>query len=125
MVCDPRAAVLSAAAERFYAHGRDADFFETGRAFEDVAVEVFAEHGPDRSLETNVEYCTAAPLSGVGIPRDLFAATFAVARSAGRVAHCLERRADNRLIRPRAATSARPGGRRRPSSGGSPAPGRR
>jgi hypothetical protein len=34
-------------------------------------------------------------------PGDLFAATFAVARSPGWVAHCLEQRTDNRPIRPR------------------------
>jgi len=42
------------------------------------------------------------PLHGVGIPRDLFTPTFAVARAGGWTAHCLEQLQDNRLIRPRA-----------------------
>jgi citrate synthase len=101
-VRDPRAAVLSAAAERFYEASGDDAFFETVTAFEDVAVELLAEHKPDRRLETNVEFYTAALLHGVGIPKELFTATFGVARVGGWTAHCLEQAADNRLVRPRA-----------------------
>ena len=97
---DPRAAVLSRAAERFYADSDDRAFFETVEAFEDVAVDLLSEHKPDRTLETNVEFYTAALLHGVGIPRELFTATFAVSRVGGWTAHCLEQRADNKLIRP-------------------------
>jgi citrate synthase len=107
-VRDPRAAVLSAAAERVYgedggaARRADGAFFETARAFEDVAVDLLAEHKPDRRLETNVEFYTAVLLDGVGVPRDLFTPTFAVGRAGGWVAHCLEQLEDNRLVRPRA-----------------------
>ncbi|AUV82777.1 citrate synthase/methylcitrate synthase [Salinigranum rubrum] len=97
---DPRAAVLSRAAERFYADSDERAFFETVEAFEEVAVALLSEHKPDRALETNVEFYTAALLHGVGIPRELFTATFAVSRVGGWTAHCLEQRADNKLIRP-------------------------
>ncbi|WP_323190809.1 citrate synthase/methylcitrate synthase [Halostella sp. PRR32] len=100
-VRDPRAAVLSTAAERFYEAAGDDSFFETVREFENVAVDVLAEHKPDRRLETNVEFYTAALLRGVGVPRDLFTATFGVSRVGGWMAHCLEQLDDNRLIRPR------------------------
>lgn len=100
-VRDPRAAVLEAAAERFYTTGGDEDFFRTVRAVEDAGVSLLAQHRPDHDLETNVEFYTAALLHGVGIPRDLFTATFAVARVGGWTAHCLEQLEDNRLIRPR------------------------
>ena len=99
-VRDPRAAVLEAAAQRFYEERGDADFFETVRSFEDVAVDLLAEHKPDRRLETNVEFYTATLLHGVGVPRDLFTATFGVARAGGWMAHCLEQLEDNRLVRP-------------------------
>jgi citrate synthase len=99
-VRDPRAAVLSAAAERFY-RGGDDEFFETVRRFEAVAVDLLAEYKPGRQLETNVEYYTAALLHGVGVPRALFAATFGVSRVGGWMAHCVEQLGDNRLIRPR------------------------
>lgn len=100
-VRDPRAAVLAEAAERLYADtGEQEAFFETVQELEDVAVAQLAEHKPERRLETNVEYYTAALLHGVGVPRDLFATTFAISRVGGWMAHCEEQRADNRLIRP-------------------------
>lgn len=101
-VRDPRAAVLQSAAEDFYAAGGDSDFFRTVRDFEDVAVDALAEAQPDRSLETNVEFYTAALLHGVGIPRELFTTCFAVSRVGGWMAHALEQLEDNRLVRPRA-----------------------
>ncbi|AGN00541.1 citrate (si)-synthase [Salinarchaeum sp. Harcht-Bsk1] len=99
-VRDPRAAVLSSAAEQFYQDGGDAAFFEAAEEYEEVAVAALEEHKPDRRLETNVEFYTAALLHGVGIPRQLFTATFGISRSGGWMAHCLEQLEDNRLIRP-------------------------
>ena len=101
-VRDPRAAVLSRAAERFYGASGDDAFFRTVTEFEDAAVELLAEHKPGRRLETNVEFYTAALLHGVGVPKELFTATFGVSRVGGWMAHCREQREDNRLIRPRA-----------------------
>jgi len=100
-VRDPRAAVLEAAAERFYDSAGDADFFATVRAFEDVAVEILADRYPERRLDTNVEFYTAALLDGVGVPKELFTTTFAVSRVGGWMAHALEQLDDNRLVRPR------------------------
>ncbi|SFK98679.1 citrate synthase [Halogranum rubrum] len=97
---DPRATVLSGAAERFYADAGDEAFFDFVEGFEARAVSRLAEHKPDRPLETNVEFYTAVLLYGVGIPRELFTATFAVSRVGGWVAHCLEQMADNRIVRP-------------------------
>jgi citrate synthase len=101
-VRDPRAAVLQDAAEDFYADGGDTEFFETVQAFEDVAVEALAKEHPNRTLETNVEFYTAALLNGVGVPKELFTASFAVSRVGGWMAHALEQLEDNRLVRPRA-----------------------
>ncbi|MDS0283559.1 citrate synthase [Haloarcula onubensis] len=99
-VRDPRAAVLSTAAERFYGAAGERAFYDTVEQFESVALDLLAEHKPDRRLATNVEFYTAALLHGVGVPRELFTPTFAVARSGGWMAHCLEQLADNRLVRP-------------------------
>ena len=99
-VRDPRAAVLSAAASEFYEDAGDTEFFESVKAFEDVAVDLLAEHKPDRRLDTNVEFYTAALLDGVGIPKELFTACFAVSRVGGWTAHALEQLVDNRLTRP-------------------------
>ena len=100
-VRDPRAAVLSAAAERFYEDAEDRAFLELAGEVESAAVDVLAEHKPGRSLDTNVEFYTAVLLHGVGVPRELFTTTFGVSRVGGWTAHCLEQLADNRLIRPR------------------------
>jgi len=97
---DPRAGVLEAAAERFYGADGDTDFFRTVRSFEDVAVDLLAEHKPGRTLETNVEFYTAVLLDGVDVPKALFTTTFAISRVGGWMAHALEQREDNRLIRP-------------------------
>jgi citrate synthase len=99
-VRDPRAAVLSTAAERFYDEAGDAAFFDTAREYEDVALDRLAEHTPDRELATNVEFYTAVLLHGIGVPQPLFTPTFAVARVGGWMAHCLEQQQNNRLVRP-------------------------
>ena len=49
------------------------------RAVEAVAVASLNEHRPDRRLAANVEFYTAVILDAVGLPQDLFTATFAVA----------------------------------------------
>lgn len=98
-VRDPWAAVLEAAAERFYMGSGDVDFFETA---EEVAIDLLADHTPDRWLETNVEFYTAILLAGVGVPKESFTATFAISGGGGWMAHALEQLDDNRLIRPSA-----------------------
>ena len=100
-VRDPRAAVLSGSAERFYADADDRAFLELASEVESVGVDLLAEHRPELSLQTNVEFYTAVLLNGVGVPRELFTPTFGVARVGGWTAHCREQLADNRLIRPR------------------------
>ena len=97
---DPRAHVLSSAAERFYADAGNEDFFETAREVEAVGTRLLAQHKPDRPLKTNVEFYTAVLLHGIGIPQDLFTTTFAAARAGGWMAHALEQKRDNRLVRP-------------------------
>ena len=97
---DPRAAVLSDAAERFYEESGDAGFFQTARELEEAGTRILAEHKPDRSLKTNVELYTAVLLHGIGIPQALFTTTFAAARAGGWMAHALEQKRDNRLVRP-------------------------
>ncbi|WP_231186855.1 citrate synthase/methylcitrate synthase [Haladaptatus sp. DYF46] len=102
-VRDPRAAVLSSAAESFYESGGERDFFETAKTVETTTTDLLAERRPDLSLATNVEFYTAVLLHGIGIPSELFTTTFAIARVGGWTAHCLEQLEDNRIIRPRSA----------------------
>jgi citrate synthase len=99
-VRDPRADVLSHAAERFYANDGARDLYTLARQVEATALRLLRERKPDRRLDTNVEFFTALLLHGLGLPTDLFTPTFAVGRVAGWAAHCLEQLKDGKLIRP-------------------------
>jgi len=99
-VRDPRADVLSRAAEQLAVDPQRADFLRRARAIEQVTLRVLEELKPGRNLRTNVEFYTAMLLECVGLPSDLFTPTFAVARVAGWTAHILEQRFEGRLIRP-------------------------
>jgi citrate synthase len=94
---DPRAAALREVAEGMAGM---ADWLKLAVAVEDVVLRVLAEMKPNRVIKTNVEYYAAAVLQGVGLPSDLFPATFALARHAGWTAHALEQASANRLILP-------------------------
>jgi len=99
-VRDPRADVLAAEAERFYASEGDQALYRLARDVEKTALRVLAEHKPGRRLDTNVEFYTALLLHGLGLPTELFTPTFAVGRVAGWTAHALEQIREGRLIRP-------------------------
>src|SRR5262249_32961551 len=58
-VRDPRADVLAAAAERFYATEGNRELYELAIAIEKTALRLLARHKPDRSINTNVEFYTA------------------------------------------------------------------
>jgi len=99
-VRDPRADVLSRAAEELFRSDGDVQLYELAREVERVALGLLDEYKPGRNLRTNVEFFTALVLHGLGIPVDLFTPTFAVSRIAGWTAHCLEQLGANRIIRP-------------------------
>jgi citrate synthase len=99
-VRDPRADVLAAAAERMFTRGGDMGLYTLARAVEVTALRLLEEYKPGRKLQTNVEFYTALLLHGLGLEVPLFTPTFAISRVAGWIAHCLEQRANNRIIRP-------------------------
>jgi citrate synthase len=99
-VRDPRADVLAAAAERMFTRGGDMHLYELAKAVEATAIRLLAEYKPGRNLQTNVEFYTALLLHGLGLEVPLFTPTFSISRVAGWIAHCLEQRKDNRIIRP-------------------------
>ena len=99
-VRDPRADVLSAAAERMFTRAGDMHLYELTRAVERIALRLLEEQKPGRRLQTNVEFYTALLLHGLGLEVPLFTPTFAISRVAGWTAHCFEQRAAKRIIRP-------------------------
>lgn len=99
-VRDPRAEVLSQAAELLADETGEREALALAREVERVGVAVLAEAKPGRNLNTNVEFYTALLLSELGLTQDLFSPTFAIGRTAGWIAHILEHQAAGRLIRP-------------------------
>jgi citrate synthase len=107
---DPRAVVLHGIAH----HVADPARFALAEAVERSALAALRAAKPKARLYTNVEFWSAVVLEGVGLPRELFTPTFAVARTAGWTAHALEQAANNRLIRPDIEYIGVPKGRRWP-----------
>jgi citrate synthase len=99
-VRDPRADVLAAAAERMYTRAGDMSLYRLARSVEATTIRLLEEYKPGRRLQTNVEFYTALVLHGLGLDVSLFTPTFAVSRVSGWIAHALEQRRANRIIRP-------------------------
>jgi citrate synthase len=99
-VRDPRADVLSSAAQAMYATEGDLRLYELAKGVETTAVDLLEEYKPGRNLKTNVEFYTALLLHGIGLEIPLFTPTFAAGRVAGWIGHCLEQQRTGRLIRP-------------------------
>lgn len=93
---DPRAEILRGMARE----ASTPEFFELSRRTEERALDMLEERKPGRRLYTNVEFYSAAVLSAVGLPGDMFTPTFATSRVVGWTAHVLEQVSNNRLIRP-------------------------
>ncbi len=99
-VRDPRAALLSDAAEKFAERTGDYHLLNLTKAVETTTVRVLEELKPDRSLRANVELYAALILHAVGVPSELFTPIFAIGRTSGWTAHMLDQIEDSRLIRP-------------------------
>jgi citrate synthase len=104
---DPRGLVLHRIARDI----ADPHRLALAEAVEKVALDALHRAKPGARLFTNVEYYSAVVLEGVGLPRELFTPTFAVARTAGWTAHALEQAADNRMMRPEVEYIGPPKGR--------------
>ena len=110
-VRDPRADVLARAAERMFTRSGDMSLYALARSVEATALRLLEEHKPGRRLQTNVEFYTALLLHGLDLEVPLFTPTFAVSRVSGWIAHALEQRRANRIIRPQSEYQG-PRGRR-------------
>ncbi len=107
-VRDPRSVVLRNAAAALLG---DAALLRDAEVHERAVLETLAQLKPGRPIATNVEFATALLLHALGLPDDLFTAVFAMARTAGWIAHAREQRARGRLIRPRLAYAGAEGRR--------------
>ncbi|MFI5284140.1 MAG: citrate synthase [Candidatus Dormibacterales bacterium] len=92
---DPRATILKEMCRRM-----NPNFYDLASKVEENALAILHEEHPERPQATNVEFYSAGVLQAIGLPKEYFPPTFAVARAAGWTAHVLEQAAHNRLIRP-------------------------
>jgi len=94
-VYDPRAKILKEMCQEM-----NPKFFDLASKVEEVALKILHEEHPERPQSTNVEFYSAGVLQAIGLPKEFFTPTFAIARVAGWSAHVLEQAANNRIIRP-------------------------
>ncbi len=95
---DPRATILQGLMDKFMAaRGGDINpLFEVAKAVEAVCEDRLAKKG----VYANVDFYSGLLYSEMGIPADQFTTIFAIARSAGWLAHWREQLSDNRIFRP-------------------------
>ncbi len=98
---DPRAKVLKPMAVDLCQDAESKNLLATLVAVEEACQQEFSASG--KEIWANVEFYKGAVFHSLGIPSQYFTSMFAMARVYGYIAHFLEFREDNRLIRPRAA----------------------
>ncbi|MEB3184918.1 MAG: citrate synthase [Cyanobacteriota bacterium] len=95
-VKDPRAVILQKLAEQLFdAFGSD-PLYDLARKLEDAAT---TRLGP-KGIYPNVDFYSGLVYRKLGIPQDLFTPIFAIARTAGWLAHWKEQLGANRIYRP-------------------------
>lgn len=99
-VVDPRAKLIKAMADQIATEAAHRRVFETLSAVETAFVEQTSTRS--RALRANLEFYKGVVCLALGIPKEFFTATFAASRVFGWLAHIVEQRKDNRIIRPAA-----------------------
>ena len=94
---DPRATFLKTFSKAIAEETGNQDLYGLSRRIEEV---MEGEVGA-KGIHPNVDFFSATTYFSMGLAIDLFTPVFALSRNAGWAAHAMERRADNRLIRPR------------------------
>jgi citrate synthase len=95
-VKDPRATILQELAEQlFEKFGRD-EYYDIAIALEQAVAQRLGHKG----IYPNVDFYSGLVYRKLGIPTDLFTPVFAIARTAGWLAHWKEQLAENRIFRP-------------------------
>ncbi|HEY9642954.1 MAG TPA: citrate synthase [Coleofasciculaceae cyanobacterium] len=106
-VKDPRATILQSLAEQlFEKFGKD-EYYDVAVAMEKAVADRLGQKG----IYPNVDFYSGLLYRKLGIPTDLFTPVFAIARTAGWLAHWKEQLGENRIFRP---TQIYTGGRGQP-----------
>lgn len=97
---DPRADILQDRSEELSASSGDRKWYDYASAIEQYLIE---EAGLlEKDIAPNVDFYSGTVYYQLGIPVDMYTPIFAMSRAGGWIAHVLEYREENRLIRPRA-----------------------
>jgi citrate synthase len=99
-VLDPRARLLKTLAKVLTEGTEHAVTYETLVAIENRFTERMAEQG--KRLYANLEFYKGVVYRALGLPDRMFTANFAMARVFGYLAHFVESRENNRIVRPAA-----------------------
>jgi citrate synthase len=95
-VKDPRAVILQGLAEELFLRFGYDSMYDVARRLEEVAADRLGPKG----IYPNVDFYSGLVYRKLGIPRDLFTPIFAIARTAGWLAHWREQLGANRIYRP-------------------------
>jgi citrate synthase len=95
-VKDPRATVVQELAENMFAESSRPPHYDMLLELEKAALPTLGAKG----IFPNVDLFSGTVYQSLGIPRDLFTPIFAIARTAGWLAHWLEQLVNNRIFRP-------------------------
>ena len=95
-VLDPRAAILKPIADEVCAGTGTEKALKTLEAMETA----FSTKMGSKPVKPNMEFYKGAVLEALGIPMRYFTALFAMSRMVGWLAHLMELRSNNRLLRP-------------------------
>lgn len=99
-VKDPRAIILEERSRQLGEQSGDKRWYEMATDIERYLSE---EKGlPEHGIAPNVDFYSGTVYHQLGIPIDMYTPLFAMSRVGGWVAHIIEYREDNRLVRPRA-----------------------
>jgi len=97
---DPRSVILKPLAEELCEGTEQANIYRTLVALETVFNQRMQAKG--KEVWANLEFYKGAVYEAIGIPSNYFTSVFAMSRGVGWLAHFIESRADNRIIRPKA-----------------------
>jgi citrate synthase len=99
-VVDPRARIVRQLAQEVATEPAEQQLLQTLTAIETAFVAQTAQR--KRALRANLEFYKGVVYRALGLPKEFFTATFALARIFGWTAHVVEQRRDNRIVRPTA-----------------------
>lgn len=99
-VVDPRSRMIRMLAQQIAKQPRHVQLLDVLSAVDEAFIEQTREKR--RTLRANLEFYKGVVYLALGIPKEFFTASFAAARVFGWIAHVMEQRQDNRIIRPAA-----------------------